>query len=414
MRGGDIDEDGGSPEVTVDATLVAEAKLADQLRVEAFMALGPLDETTGARFDRITDLVRAVFEVPTALVILHDRDHLWIKSTSGMPVRGGPARRSLTELTTDQDETLVVEDARAVPRLAKLAIVASRPGVRFYAGHPLYSADGQRLGALCLLDERPRQMPVVERRLLKQLASWVEAELVHGDDLGHAARVQAGLLPSALPAMPGYELAGACIPSRAVGGDFFDWYQVLGGTDIALTLGDVMGKGVGAGIIAATTRAVLRSVARRRDEAAHDLNEAARSLDADLQRTGSFVTVFHARLDQQQGLVRYADAGHGLTLVVRSDGSSVRLTSGDLPLGIELGTGWRAGSFTLEPGDTLVTFSDGLLDLLDGTMASIKVITELVRTCDGAQDVVDTIVSMARRRSVPDDVTVLALRRRAT
>ncbi|MDI1344018.1 MAG: SpoIIE family protein phosphatase, partial [Pseudolabrys sp.] len=191
-------------------------------------------------------------------------------------------------------------------------------------------------------------------------------------ELERAAEVQRGLLPRKFVDLQGYRLAGGCAPARVVGGDFFDWYRVAGG--VALTLADVMGKGIGAAIIAATVRAVLRSELTGGDLATGVAAAAAR-LESDLERAGSFATVFHAVVDAQTGVVRYVDAGHGLSLHVGSDGSVKRLATTSLPLGfpLEAGvhTGWREHSVILAPGDTLVSASDGVLDLYGDTLESL-------------------------------------------
>lgn len=225
-------------------------------------------------------------------------------------------------------------------------------------------------------------------------------------ELERAAEVQRGLLPQHPPRLPGFELAGGCSPARVVGGDFYDWYSIDGGT--VLTLADVMGKGIGAAIIAATVRAVLRS-----GSDAVPVNElvagAASELEVDLQKAGSFVTLFYARLDSTAGLVRYADAGHGLTIVTRADGTAKRLATTSLPLGLGLGEGWREHRVELGVGDTLVSVSDGVLDLYDGTLAAMDEVAVLARRAPSAQAVVDELLGMSNGSA--DDVTAIALRR---
>ena len=160
--------------------------------------------------------------------------------------------------------------------------------------------------------------------MLRDLAGWVQQELTVSQELSRASEVQQGLLPQQLLSMPGWRIAGVCIPARAVGGDFYDWYPV--GEGAALTLADAMGKGIGASIIAATVRAVLRSAARFADVAGA-IDAASAALTIDLNNAGVFVTAFHARLDMDSGELSYVDAGHGLSIIARADGSSVRLRS---------------------------------------------------------------------------------------
>jgi sigma-B regulation protein RsbU (phosphoserine phosphatase) len=232
-------------------------------------------------------------------------------------------------------------------------------------------------------------------------------------ELERAAEIQASLLPRDLPDLPGWELAGGCAPAKAVGGDFFDWYPIDGG--MAITLADVMGKGVGAALIAATVRAVLRATPGHGD-LGDAITGAATMLLTDLEQSGTFVTVFHSRLDTGTGGLRYIDAGHGLSIVVRPGGEVKRLATRSLPLGMGGEVGWREHAVELEPGDTLVSMSDGVLDLFDGTLASLDAVETIARDAPSAQSIVDRLLAMARELDesedgAPDDVTVVALRR---
>ncbi|MBP2376194.1 PP2C family protein-serine/threonine phosphatase [Paeniglutamicibacter psychrophenolicus] len=228
------------------------------------------------------------------------------------------------------------------------------------------------------------------------------------EELSRAAQIQKFLLPKKAAILPGYETAGACIPSRAVGGDFFDWYAIDGG--LGFTLGDVMGKGAGAGMIAATTRAVIRS-ARNSDDPVKALALTSDCLATELSQAAAFATLFHARLRASDGRVLFSDAGHGLSLLIRGNGTWERLTSHELPVGLMPDATWTSREIWLAPGDMIVSFSDGVLDLYDGTLAAIAEVAELALNADCAQDIVDAVHKMASGNSNPDDVTVLAVRR---
>jgi serine phosphatase RsbU (regulator of sigma subunit) len=244
-----------------------------------------------------------------------------------------------------------------------------------------------------------RKLSIVERR-----------EQATTTELDQASRVQRALLPKSGTPLPSYQVAGACIPSTAIGGDFFDWYPIRGG--LGFTLGDVMGKGVGAGIIAATARAVVRS-ARNDEDPVVAFTRTADCLATDLGDTESFATLFHARIRAEDGRMLYADAGHGLTVVARVDGSWERLGSTDLPLGLGLEDDWTMQELFLHPGDMVVCFSDGVLDLYDGSMAAVDHVADIAVAASSASEVVDAISSLAALTNNPDDVTVVALARLA-
>ncbi len=246
------------------------------------------------------------------------------------------------------------------------------------------------------------------RRVRRRLKTARDQAAAATEELSRAAEIQQFLLPTNFAPLPGYQTAGACIPSKAVGGDFFDWYLIDGG--LAFTLGDVMGKGAGAGMIAATTRAVIRSAKNSQDPVTA-LSLAADSFATDLSQTGSFSTLFHARLRAEDGSVTFSDAGHGLTLLVRADHSWVRLQSKDLPVGLMPDTTWGSFETQLGQGDMIVSFSDGVLDLYDGTLSAVDEVARLAIAATSAQEVVDAVQLKARGSANPDDVTIIAVRR---
>jgi sigma-B regulation protein RsbU (phosphoserine phosphatase) len=216
----------------------------------------------------------------------------------------------------------------------------------------------------------------LSRRTRESLEASRARERLSEEELTRASVVQQALLPKTRAPLPGYQVAGVCLPSKAVGGDFFDWYPVREG--LAFTLGDVMGKGVGAGIIAATARAVVRSAKNVPDPVAA-IERTADCFTAEMSAAASFATVFHARVRAEDHTVLYADAGHGLSALVRADGTHERLESTDLPVGVPGAAGWRSHEVVLGPGDLIVTFSDGVLDLYDGTLRAVDRVAELAR-----------------------------------
>lgn len=246
------------------------------------------------------------------------------------------------------------------------------------------------------------------RRARKKLTAARKQAATATEELSRAAQIQRFLLPRGAAPLPGYETAGVCLPSRAVGGDFFDWYLIDGG--LAFTLGDVMGKGAGAGMIAATTRAVIRSAKNSHDPVTA-LSLTADCFATDLDQASSFATLFHARLRAEDGRVLFSDAGHGLTLLIRANRTWERLASRDLPVGLMPDTQWESHEIMLNPGDMIVSFSDGLLDLYDGTLTAINNVAQLALSAASARDIVDLVTARAAENSNPDDVTVLAIRR---
>jgi len=365
------------------------------------------DDALDRRLEIMAELVQQFFGVRSVAITLLDRDREWVKASTGLMVDEWHRRDSFIELTARGRGTVAVRDTRQDERFDANPFVYGEPYLRFYAGHILEGPGGERLGSVGMFDTHPRVFMESEKALLANVAAWVQGEITASRELERAAEVQRGLLPKRLLSLPGFDVAGACRPARAVGGDFFDWYPV--GEGAVFTLADVMGKGIGAAIIAATVRAVLRAGSRH-ETLSESVENAAAILDSDLDESGAFVTVFHSRLDMDTGVVRYIDAGHGLSVVVRADGSADRLATFDFPLGIDPEATWAEHSVTLEPGDTLISVSDGVLDLFDGSLDSLEEVERIVRGETRAQGIVDRFTALTGRAQ-PDDVTVVVVRR---
>jgi sigma-B regulation protein RsbU (phosphoserine phosphatase) len=360
------------------------------------------------RLDRLVRLARRLFGVSVATVTMLDRDTQWFLGRAGVAVEAAPRAHSPCNATIAAADTYVLEDLSADDRFAGHPMVAGDPHLRFYAGHPLEAPGSQPVGTLCLLDERPRTFSDADRALLSELAAWAQDELAHSEELDRAAEIQRSLLPGPPPGPPGYELAARCRPARAVGGDFYDWHALPDG--IGFTLGDVMGKGIGAAILMATARAALRGAAS--PDPAATLDGAAAALEGDLGPTNTLVTLLHGHLDAERGRLRHVDAGHGLALVLRAGGGWEPSRGGGLPLGVLPEQTWDTVEVDLAPGDAFVVVSDGVLDLLGDPLAGLGEVAELLRDCRSAQEVVDRVDAAAAGAEPGDDVTVQVVRRR--
>lgn len=229
------------------------------------------------------------------------------------------------------------------------------------------------------------------------------------DELARAAVVQKSLLPQETVRLNDYDVAGAFRPSRSVGGDFYDWYQTSDG--MHLTFADAMGKGMGAALIAATVRAVMRSVADT-PAIADAFESASATLTADLDQSGSFVTMFHGRLDSASGKLSYIDAGHGLGLHIPAEGAARRLVSAGPPVGIMDGQQWSAAELQLEPGDSLVIVSDGVLDAHDSLEEFVRNVEKAARSGGTSDDVCAALLELAPADTAEDDVTAVVVHRR--
>jgi PAS domain S-box-containing protein len=151
--------------------------LDEARRLEALRNLNILDTPAEERFDRITRLAQHLFHVPIALVSLIDKDRQWFKSRQGLEAHETPRDLAFCAHAILGPETMVVPDARLDPRFQANPLVTSDPNIRFYAGRPLATLDGSRVGTLCLIDNQPRQLNDDEKQVLSDLGALVENEL---------------------------------------------------------------------------------------------------------------------------------------------------------------------------------------------------------------------------------------------
>ncbi len=146
----------------------------EEARLLALHRLDVLDTPREQNFDDIAQLAMSICNVPIAVVSLVDRDRQWFKSCLGLDA---------TETSRDvafcahailtPEDLLIVENATLDPRFSDNALVTGEPAIRFYAGAPLVTKNGEALGTLCVIDSRPRQMNDLQKNTLRLLANQV-------------------------------------------------------------------------------------------------------------------------------------------------------------------------------------------------------------------------------------------------
>lgn len=146
-------------------------------RIKSLEALKILDTPFDESYDRITRLAQAIFSVPIALVSLVDTNRQWFKSCVGLPVRETGRDISFCGHAILEKEPFIIPDASEDERFADNPLVTEAPNIRFYAGRPLVTLDGNAIGTLCIIDQIPRQLSPADIIKLHDLASMVEKEL---------------------------------------------------------------------------------------------------------------------------------------------------------------------------------------------------------------------------------------------
>jgi len=171
-----------------------------------------------------------------------------------------------------------------------------------------------------------------------------------------------------------------------------------------------MGKGLPASLMMATARAALRGVAGV-SPLDSGIRQAAGVMSGALEVNQAYVTLFHCSFDPSSGDLSYVDAGHGHARVLRGETGQELLGERSAPIGMFPDTQFLTGAVNLEPGDSLVVYSDGLLELRpDLAIRDVQLPLE-ARQAPSAQEMVDVLARGARDRELMDDVTVVALRR---
>lgn len=147
-------------------------------RVAKLHQLAILDTPPEERFDRITRIAAATFDVPIALISLVDRDRQWFKSCVGLNTRETPREVAFCAHAVEQGADIVVPDTLLDERFADNPLVVDGPRIRFYAGAPLLMGTGLCLGTLCIVDTRPRHLTAAELATLHDLRDMVLEQLL--------------------------------------------------------------------------------------------------------------------------------------------------------------------------------------------------------------------------------------------
>lgn len=385
-------------------------QVSSTLRVA--QSLGRWDERS-ERLDRITRLTRKLFDTRWTSITVLDEEQAWFPSAQGFEQRVMAREDTFCNHTARADVEVQVADATLDQRFSALPAVVN-DGIRFYAGVPLRDPAGHTVGVFCLYDDRVRELDEEEQQTMADLAAWAEQELLAAAEMLRASQVQTSMLPAGPIRLAGWSVHGMCLPALAIGGDLFDY--AVSEEVLHVGLGDVMGKGTGAALLGAGVRSALRGT--------HDavvagvdlgvtVTQVARALAPDLRRAESFVTLVEGAIDLDDGYFRYVDAGSGLCLVVRADGTVDRLQSDDLPLGVLSDSHWSEQSTSLEPGDRLLLFSDGLLDLMEDQVEWWVPIGAMVAAYDDPTELLAHVSELSARMPPSDDVTVVAVFRAA-
>jgi len=275
-----------------------------------------------------------------------------------------------------------------------------------------YSSDDRGLLSTLAIQAAPALR--VAQMIREQQGAIRERERLN-QELHVARSIQRTLLPKDLPIFPGWKLAEYYKPAREVGGDFYDFLSFEDGR-LGIIIGDVTDKGIPAALVMASTRSMLRSVAQGEGSPGAVLKRVNNLLYQDIPPR-MFVTCLYAILDTASGRLIYANAGHDLPYLSHNGHASELLATG-MPLGLMPDMSYEEKEATLVPGDSILFYSDGLVEAHDPKRAMFgfpRLMTLLEEHPDNTP-VIDYLLSKLDEFTGPgweqeDDVTMVSLQR---
>ena len=235
------------------------------------------------------------------------------------------------------------------------------------------TSDGKVIGAFNLESDRANQFSEKDLEWLAVLATQVAIAIdkarLHEDllekkrldeELRIAREVQLSLLPTSAPNLEGLDIAGINVPSRNIGGDYYDFIPIVQG-HLGIVVADVVGKGIPASIIMASFRAFLRAEIRN-NYAIQTIWAKVNNLLCEILQINQFVTAFYGVLDLGRRRFTYSNAGHHPALLLRPEGKWRQLSRGGTVLGAFAEAAYEEEFVDFVPGDLFVLYTDGLLE----------------------------------------------------
>jgi serine phosphatase RsbU (regulator of sigma subunit) len=389
----------------------------------------PMDELFGFIVDRVLEHTGAS---RVAIATLSPDG----KSFSNVEVRRQDATdnselrisRTVLEEVVEEKKVLAFMDVAMDEKLKRAQSIIMQ-GIRSILCAPL--TIGQAVVGVLYVDYlfTQRQIEADDVRLIGQIARFAAAKLettrlreeaiqkrIMDEELKTASVIQRRLLPPAPTGIEGYALVGANHPCRTVSGDYYD-FAVRPDGKIYFVIADVSGKGITAGLMMAGLQASFRIFCKLDPEPANLVGQLNGALKEILPQS-KFVTLFLGRLDTKSGSVEYANAGHTPPLLLRRSGI-VELSETDLLLGVVTQAVFTNRTLQLDPGDSLILFTDGVTESENGDWNDFASshIAQSLATMHGAgaaaisRTIEDAIIGHVGDVPLADDVTLVVVSR---
>lgn len=328
--------------------------------------------------DLILDKITTYLKPEQAAIVLKDKDGQYqraaTRAVSNMDL--DPrflCSRSLIREVAEKGQAALVFDAEADSRFSAAESIVSS-GIRSLLAAPLLGPDGS-LGMIALGTRAHVKLYSEEdMALLVSLAS-IAALRIHNlalteeaaerrhleEELALARRIQVALLPDKLPAIPGYAVLGHNVPSKGVSGDFYQVIARKNGDEYVFVIVDVSGKGMAASLLTASLEALSAAPIEDGLSSQAICTKLSRMLH---NRTPpeKYATMFLGILTPATGQVQFTNAGHNPAVLLRTNGEHESIAANAPPIGILADVAFEEHSFLLNPGDTLLLYTDGLTE----------------------------------------------------
>ncbi len=276
--------------------------------------------------------------------------------------------RSARDLVSRAGTALVLNDLQMHP-----LFLEARNSARSALAAPVLS-NNQMIGIFTLESDKQDVYTKSDLQLFNRFAHQValsieKAQLYKAlldkkrleQELSIAREIQLSFLPSREPPIQGFDVAGLNMPSRLVSGDYYDFIRIVEG-QWGLVVGDVSGKGIPSSLIMASFRASLLAEIRN-NYSIRTIMQKVNQLLWESTDDHQFVTAFYGVLDEQRKILTYCNAGHNPVILIRADGTAVKLETGGLILGAFADSTYWENFAQIFPGDTLLLYSDGVTEI---------------------------------------------------
>lgn len=373
----------------------ADTEAGEQARLASVARYDILDSSPEAAFDRVAAVAARMLDAPIATVSIVDADRVWFKASQGLDgmTQVGRDPGFCASAILHDEPIYVVSDAASDPCAKQNPLAQGHLAVRFYAAAAIVTSDGYRLGTVDVFDTRTRELTDTEAATLRDLAALVtdllESRLAGLTTLTHeramraraerdaamiedfVGTLQRTLLPPTLPRVPGLELEChyyAASP-REVTGDFYDVFS-LGDGRWGFFLGDVAGHGAPAAAVTSLVRYTLRTAALHDADPVAGLTELNNAMLMD-SHSSRFCTVMFGIMSAgpESGFdLTLAGGGHPPAMWLRPAADVVDRVRpvGGMLVGALPDARFTSVRLHLDPGDTLLLYTDGLTEARPG------------------------------------------------